>query len=70
MNLVAKEDGTSLMQVRVNADDRELTAIILGLIDNLAEEFTKNTLEKAAFLKYVHDAMANLTLKTLLDAQS
>ena len=67
LNLVAKEDGKSLMQVRVNANGRELTAIILGLIDNLAEDFTKNPLEKAVFLKSVHDAMANLILKTLLD---
>ncbi len=59
LNLVVKEDDTSSLQVRINMNCGELIVILLRLIDTLAEELTKNPLEKAAFLTLLRNTMEN-----------
>lgn len=63
---VMKADGAVSLEITANLNGLEAKVVTLGLLDNMA--FTKNPLEKAEFLKSVHDAMEELIIKTLLDA--
>lgn len=66
---VMKADGAvSLEMITAYLNGLEAKVVTLGLLDNMANAFTKNPLEKAEFLKSVHDAMEELIIKILLDA--
>lgn len=65
---VMKADGAVSLEITANLNGLEAKVVTLGLLDNMANAFTKNPLEKAEFLKSVHDAMEELIIKTLLDA--
>lgn len=68
LHFIADADGKGCLEVKTgHINVLEVKALTLALLDNMANAFTKNPLEKAEFLKSVHDAMEKLIIKTLLD---
>lgn len=68
IHAVMKADGAVSLEIIAHLNGLEAKVATLGLLDNMGNAFTKTPVEKAEFLKSVHDAMEKLILKTLLDA--
>ncbi|MCM1231102.1 MAG: hypothetical protein NC489_13320 [Ruminococcus flavefaciens] len=68
LHFVAGSDGKGSLKVatgRING--REIQGLTLLLLDNMANAFTENPLEKLGFLKSIHDGIEELILATMLD---
>lgn len=60
LTYVAKDDGTAEISVEINANGLELISMTLDIVDSLATEFSRNTMERKYFLKTVSDMISKL----------
>lgn len=68
LHFIASSDGKICLEVKAgHINGLEAKVMTLGLLDNMANAFTENILEKIGFLKSVHDGIEKLMLETLLD---
>lgn len=68
LHFIASSDGKGCLKVKTgHINGFETKVITLGLLDNMANAFTENSLEKLGFLKSIHDGIEELILATMLD---
>lgn len=60
LTYVAKDNGMAEISVKVNANGLELISMTLDIVDSLATEFSRNTMERKYFLKAVSDMISKL----------
>ncbi|MCM1233813.1 MAG: hypothetical protein NC489_27205 [Ruminococcus flavefaciens] len=68
LHFIASSDGKGCLKVKTgHINGFESKVITLGLLDNMANAFAENPIEKLGFLKSIHDGIEELILATLLD---
>ncbi len=64
INYIVDAEGKGYCRVNVHATGLEAKTLTLGLLDHMANAFTKTPIEKIVFLKSIHNEMGKLILKT------
>ncbi len=68
VHFIVDAENKGSFEAKAHINGLEARVAALALLDNMAGEFSRDSIGKAEFLKTVHDATENLILKTLLNA--